>query len=191
MLSKFSRSGAFTSYYDGSWGYVSYPSITISSRGRNKTIEYSWREERWRSSEQRPLRWIATRRDAKFGSNIKESKICLCGRLSRKSSGAVEPKERVGLPWWLSGKASVCNAGDMGPIPGLERSLEKEMATHSSILAQEIPWTEESGGLQSMWLQKNLTTCWLKHTKPIVLYIFSNLLFPALYFFKLSPYANM
>ena len=35
--------------------------------------------------------------------------------------------------------------------------LEKEMATHSSILAWEIPWTEEPGGLQSMGLQKNRT----------------------------------
>ena len=33
---------------------------------------------------------------------------------------------------------------------GQEDSLEKEMATHSSILAWKIPWTEESGGLQSM-----------------------------------------
>ena len=32
--------------------------------------------------------------------------------------------------------------------------LEKEMATHSNILAWEIPWTEEPGGLQSMGLQK-------------------------------------
>ena len=32
--------------------------------------------------------------------------------------------------------------------------LEKEMATHSSILAWEIPWTEEHGGLQSMGSQK-------------------------------------
>ena len=32
--------------------------------------------------------------------------------------------------------------------------LEKEMATHSSILAWRIPWTEESGGLQSMGLQR-------------------------------------
>jgi len=31
-----------------------------------------------------------------------------------------------------------------------EDPLVKEMATHSSILAREIPWTEESGGLQSM-----------------------------------------
>ena len=34
-------------------------------------------------------------------------------------------------------------------IPELEDPLEKEMATHSSILAWEIPWSEESGGLQS------------------------------------------
>ena len=37
---------------------------------------------------------------------------------------------------------------------GQEDSLEKEMATHSSILIWEIPWTEEPGGLQSMELQE-------------------------------------
>ena len=36
---------------------------------------------------------------------------------------------------------------------GREDPLEKEMATHSSILAWRIPWTEEPGGLQSMGLQ--------------------------------------
>ena len=36
---------------------------------------------------------------------------------------------------------------------GQEDPLEEEMATHSSILAWEIPWTEESGGLQSMGSQ--------------------------------------
>ena len=49
------------------------------------------------------------------------------------------------------------NAGDMGSIPGSGRSLEKEMATHSSILAWETPWTEEPGRLQSMGLQKSKT----------------------------------
>ena len=48
------------------------------------------------------------------------------------------------------GKASACNAGDLGSIPGLEDSLEKEVATHSNILAWRNPWTEERGGLQSM-----------------------------------------
>ena len=37
---------------------------------------------------------------------------------------------------------------------GQEDPLEKEMASHSSILAWEIPWTEEPGGLQSMGLQR-------------------------------------
>ena len=62
-----------------------------------------------------------------------------------------------GFPWWLSSEGSACNAGDLsgdgGSIPGKEDSLEKEMATHSSILAWTIPWTEEPGGLQSMGSQ--------------------------------------
>ena len=37
---------------------------------------------------------------------------------------------------------------------GHEDPLEKEMATHSSILAWKIPWTEQPGGLQSMGLQR-------------------------------------
>ena len=37
---------------------------------------------------------------------------------------------------------------------GLEDPLEKEIATHSSILAWEIPWTEKPGGLQSMGSQR-------------------------------------
>ena len=49
------------------------------------------------------------------------------------------------------------NAGDMsdaGLIPELEDPLEEGMATHSSILAWRIPWTEEPGGLQSMGSQR-------------------------------------
>ena len=41
---------------------------------------------------------------------------------------------------------------------GQEDPLEKEMATHSSILAQRIPWTEEPGGLQSIGLKESDTT---------------------------------
>jgi len=36
-------------------------------------------------------------------------------------------------------------------FPGQEDPLEKEMETQSSILAWEIPWTEEPGGVQIMW----------------------------------------
>ena len=41
----------------------------------------------------------------------------------------------LGFPGSSDGKESACNAGDLGLIPGLGRSLEKGMATHSSILA--------------------------------------------------------
>ena len=47
---------------------------------------------------------------------------------------------------------------------GQEEPLEKEAATHSSILAWEIPWTEEPGGPQSMELQKSWTRQQLNNT---------------------------
>ena len=46
------------------------------------------------------------------------------------------------------------NAGDTGSIRSLVRSLEKEMAPHSSILAWRIPWIEEPGGLWFMGSQR-------------------------------------
>ena len=50
--------------------------------------------------------------------------------------------------------ASAGDARDMGSTLGQEDPLEKEMATHSCILAWKVPWTEEPGGLQSMGLQR-------------------------------------
>ena len=50
-------------------------------------------------------------------------------------------------------KCLAYNVGDL-PCLGREDPLEKEMATHSSILAWKIPWTEEHGGLQSMGSQR-------------------------------------
>ena len=54
-------------------------------------------------------------------------------------------------------KNSLANTGDItdaGSIPGSGRSLEMEVATHSSILARRSPGTEEPGGPQSMEPQK-------------------------------------
>ena len=53
-------------------------------------------------------------------------------------------------------KESTCNTGDLGLIPGL-RSLKEGMATHSSILPGESPWTEESGGLTVHGVAKSQT----------------------------------
>ena len=46
---------------------------------------------------------------------------------------------------------------------GWEDPLEKEMATHSSILSWKTPWTEEIDGLQSMWLQE-VRHDWAQHS---------------------------
>ena len=59
----------------------------------------------------------------------------------------------MGFPGGSVVKNPTAKAGDVGSVPGTVRSLgnlEKEVATHSSILAWEIPWTGEPGGLQSM-----------------------------------------
>ena len=55
----------------------------------------------------------------------------------------------MGFPSGSDGKESAYNAGDLRLIPESGRHLEKEITTHSSILAQGIPWTEESDGLQT------------------------------------------
>ena len=66
---------------------------------------------------------------------------------------------------WVAGAALVAQMVNNLPAVqetqvhslGQEDPLEKEMATHSNILALEIPWTEEPDGLQSMGLQRSGT----------------------------------
>ena len=50
----------------------------------------------------------------------------------------------------LLGKESACNAGDPGSLPGSGRFLGDGMATHSSVFAWRIPWTEEPGRLHTV-----------------------------------------
>ena len=56
----------------------------------------------------------------------------------------------MGFPGDSDGKESACNAEDPYLIPGSGRSLEKGMATHSSIFSWRIPCADEMGRLQSM-----------------------------------------
>ena len=59
------------------------------------------------------------------------------------------------LPWWLRQKKNLPAMRDTQiPSLGQEDPLEKEIATHSSILAWKIPWAEEPGGLQSKKSQR-------------------------------------
>ena len=61
----------------------------------------------------------------------------------------------VGFPDGSDGKESAHNAEGKDLIPGWENPLEKEMATHSSILAWRTLWTEEPGRLEA-WGHKEL-----------------------------------
>ena len=57
----------------------------------------------------------------------------------------------MAFPWWFSGKELPANLETQVQSLGREDPLEKEMATHSSILAWDVPWTEEPGqAMESM-----------------------------------------
>ena len=63
------------------------------------------------------------------------------------------PNPPTGFLGASDGEESACKAGTWVQSLGWEDSLEEGMATLSRILAWRIPWTEESGGLQSMGSQ--------------------------------------
>ena len=50
------------------------------------------------------------------------------------------------MPWWLSGKESACNAGDLGSIPGLGKSPGEGNGNPLQYSFLKNPWTEEPGG---------------------------------------------
>ena len=65
------------------------------------------------------------------------------------------PQEHLqAFPGSSDGEESICKAKDLHQFLGLEDPLEREMATHSSILAWRIPGTMQPGGLQSMGLHR-------------------------------------
>ena len=65
----------------------------------------------------------------------------------------------LGFPGGSDSKESPVMQETSVPSLGWEDPLEKAMATHSSILAWEIPWTEEPGGLESMGSQRVRHNC--------------------------------
>ena len=82
----------------------------------------------------------------------------LTGILSSCANRAKSACPFIGFPGGSENPpADARGTGDLGSILGRGGALEKEMATHSSVLAWEIPWTEEPGGLQSMGSQKSQT----------------------------------
>ena len=89
--------------------------------------------------------------------------VHLCSRTVEGISSLAGGKNR--FPGSSGGKESACDAGDLGWSLGQEDPVEKEMATHSSILAYRTPWTEEPRRLQSMVLQRVDTTEGLTPTR--------------------------
>ena len=88
----------------------------------------------------RILGWIAT--PSSRGSS--------CSRDQTRVSHVYLLWQRSSILLGSDSKDFACNAGDSGSVSGLGRSLEKGTATHSSILAQRNPWTEEPRQLQSL-----------------------------------------
>ena len=72
------------------------------------------------------------------------------------------------FPCGSNSKESACNAGDLGSIPGSGRSTGEGHGSISSILAWRIPWTEESGGLQSVSSQR-IGHGWVTNTFAFIL----------------------
>ena len=71
----------------------------------------------------------------------------------------------MGFPAGSDSKEFARNAGDQGSFPGSGNPLEKGMATHSSILAWRISWTEEPGGLHTVHgVAESVMTEQLTHT---------------------------
>ena len=77
------------------------------------------------------------------------------GLLSRQLSSKAKLCRSIGTR--LLGLVTGCSQERQVQSLGREDPLEKEMATHSSILVWKIPWTEEPGGLQSMGVAKSWT----------------------------------
>ena len=61
------------------------------------------------------------------------------------------------FPWWPGGKECICQAGDMGLTPGSGRTSGEGNGTPLQYSCWKVPWTEQSGGLQSMGLNNSET----------------------------------
>ena len=87
------------------------------------------------------------------GSDGKQS-ACNVGDPGLISGSGRSLGEGNGYPGDSGGKESACNAGDTGLISGSGRSLGERNGNLLQYACWEIPWTEESGGLQSMGSQR-------------------------------------
>ena len=98
--------------------------------------------------------WNRTPRKPAYTSRITQ---VICGQVA--ASHLIQVHIRISVKYHRHGASLVAQLGKNLPAMqetqfqslGQEDALKKEMASHSSILTQKIPWTEKPGGLQSMW----------------------------------------
>ena len=83
--------------------------------------------------------------------NVLYCRKVLCDKYYKPITVQYYAEPLNGLPTWCSSKEPTCQCRRS---LGGQYPWEEEMATHSSILSWEIPWTEEPGGLQSMGSQR-------------------------------------
>ena len=142
------------------WSWVPSPSVHRAST------------EAWRSPPTDPKWWLISPIRAysllrHLGKAMRKPKQAEHLPLSSSTTGFKEfPPvfEGFWFPWWLSGKEPTCQEGDLGLIPGLEDPQEEEMATHSTILPWDIPWTEKAWQATVHGTAKEShTTLWLNN----------------------------
>ena len=86
----------------------------------------------------------------KYHPMFKRTSLFACRFTQTCQKSFLVCKSSQGLPWWLSGKESAWQCRNRGFDPWAGKILwRKKMVTHSSVLAWDIPWTEEPGELQS------------------------------------------
>ena len=82
----------------------------------------------------------------------------------------------MGFPGSSVVKDTSANARDVSSIPGSEDALEEEIATHSSILAWKISWTEKPGRLPSLGLQRVRHILVTEHTHLVSIHVVTYIL---------------
>ena len=134
-------------------GMPSYPGSAVrNKRAGASRVLFLWANP---PRNQRMIRWWPSEQTTR----TRETKWIRFLRATREVTGfyiTVQPK--AGLPGGSEVKNPPVNAGDTGSIPDQEDPLEKEMVTHSSVLAWENLWREDPGRLQSMGITEESGT---------------------------------
>ena len=137
--------------------------------GNGNPLQYSWLEnpmgrEDWRATVPRVAKnWTLLSNSIDFpGSSAGKESSCHAGDPGLIPGSGRSAEEGIGYPLWYFGASLAAQTGEN--LPAIQETwvwsldwddpLEKAKATHSSILAWGIPWTEEPGRLQSMGWQR-------------------------------------